>query len=195
MLQERSGKHSVDIKDILLDSPIIAAVNSDTLLKKAMESEPDVVFVLYGSILTLPKIVDILKESGKTVIVHADLITGLAGKDIAVDYIAQSTKADGIISTKDPLVKRAKELGLIAGERSFIVDSMALENTISHIKTTKPDFLEIMPGLLTRVIKELSPLGIPIVAGGLISSRDEIVAALNAGAKAISTSSTTLWSM
>ncbi|MBQ0072122.1 MAG: glycerol-3-phosphate responsive antiterminator, partial [Spirochaetales bacterium] len=164
----------MNIQELFQENPIIAAVNSDRLTMLAAESDAKVVFILYGTILTLPSIVDQLKAKGKVVIVHADLITGLAGKDVAIDFIKENTKADGIISTKDQLVKRAKELGLIAGERSFIVDSMALENTIQHLKTTKPDFLEIMPGLLFRVIKEVSTMGIPIIAGGLIKTKEEI---------------------
>ena len=149
----------MNIREILSLNPIIAAVNSERLLEEASKSEIEVVFVLYGTILTIPGIVETLKEKGKTVIVHADLINGLSGKDIAVDYIATRTRADGIISTRDNLVKRAKELGLVAGERSFIVDSMALENTISHIRTTRPDFLEVMPVLFSRVIMYFAGLG------------------------------------
>lgn len=185
----------MNIREILSLNPIIAAVNSERLLEEASKSEIEVVFVLYGTILTIPGIVETLKEKGKTVIVHADLINGLSGKDIAVDYIATRTRADGIISTRDNLVKRAKELGLVAGERSFIVDSMALENTISHIRTTRPDFLEVMPGLLNRVIRELSGLGIPIVAGGLIRDKEEILSALSSGAIAISSTSPEIWKM
>ena len=182
-------------EDIFKANPIIAAINNDKLLLEAEKCDIDVVFVLYGTILTLPGIVERLKSKGKTVIVHVDLITGLSSKEVAVDYIATSTKADGIISTKTNLVKRAKELGLIAGERSFIVDSMALSTTITHLTSFKPDFLEVMPGLIFLVISELSSYNIPIVAGGLINSREEILSALNAGASAISSSSPSIWKM
>ena len=176
-------------------SPIIAAVNSSELLKKAKESDIDITFILYGSILSLPGIVEELKKEGKTVIVHTDLITGLSSKDIAVDFIRQKTLADGIITTKPNLLKRAKELDLIAGERSFLVDSMALSATVSRLKSFRPDFLEVMPGLIPRVIRELSSFGVPIVAGGLISTRGEIMDALNAGASAISSTSPEIWRM
>lgn len=183
------------IEEIFRENPIIAAVNNDNLLSLAAESDIDVVFVLYGTILTLPHIVEKLKKKNKTVIVHTDLITGLAPKEIAVDYIRENTKADGIISTKTNVVKRAKELGLIAGVRSFIVDSMALSGAVSHLTSTKPDFLEIMPGLVYSVISELAKYNIPIVAGGLIKTKDEILSALNAGASAISSSSPKTWKM
>lgn len=181
--------------DFFKSNPIIAAINNDRLLEEATESDINVVFVLYGTILTLPKIVEKLKAKGKIVIVHADLITGLSSKEVAVDFIAANTKADGIISTKTNLVKRAKELGLIAGERSFIVDSMALSATITHLTSFKPDFLEVMPGLIYRVISELASYNIPIVAGGLISDKSEILSALNSGASAISSSSPKIWKM
>lgn len=92
-------------------------------------------------------------------------------------------------------MKRAKELGLIAGVRSFVVDSMALSGAVSHLTSTKPDFLEIMPGLVYSVISELAKYNIPIVAGGLIKTRDEILSALNAGASAISSTSPQTWKM
>ena len=81
-------------EDIFKANPIIAAINNDKLLLEAEKCEIDVVFVLYGTILTLPGIVERLKSKGKTVIVHVDLITGLSSKEVAVDYIATSTKAD-----------------------------------------------------------------------------------------------------
>ena len=183
------------IEDIFRENPIIAAINSDKLLFEVVKSDVKVVFVLYGTILTLPSIVEKLKNSGKIAIVHTDLINGLSSKEVAVDYIASNTKADGIISTKTNLVKRAKELGLIAGVRSFVVDSMALSGAVSHLTSTKPDFLEIMPGLVYSVISELAKYNIPIVAGGLIKTRDEILSALNAGASAISSTSPQTWKM
>lgn len=41
--------------------------------------------------------------------VHVDLIDGLAARDVAVDFIAKSTRADGIIDSN--LVRRAKTQG------------------------------------------------------------------------------------
>ena len=40
-----------------------------------------------------------IKDAGKLAMVHIDLIAGLSGKEVAVDYIKQETLADGIIST------------------------------------------------------------------------------------------------
>lgn len=53
-------------------------------------------------------IVDEVKAHDKIAMVHIDLIAGLNNKEIAVDFIKKYTKADGIISTKQQLVKQCQ---------------------------------------------------------------------------------------
>ena len=45
-----------DISDILIENPVIAAVRNDAELARAASSRVKIVFVVYGSILTLPDI-------------------------------------------------------------------------------------------------------------------------------------------
>lgn len=185
-----------DIRDIFLDSPIIAAIKDDDLLHKAVKSDCDVVFILYGTICNISRIVKEIKDNNKIAIVHVDLIQGLGNREVSVDFIKEQTNADGIISTKQNLVKRAKELNMIAGERTFAVDSMALSTINNHINILKPDFLEIMPGLVTKIISLISTITkVPVVAGGLISDKADILEALDAGACAISTTRSELWEL
>ena len=74
-------------------------------------------------------------------------MSGFDGREIAVDYIKNMTKADGIISTKTLQINRAKELGLYAVHRFFVLDSRSLENIRKLSAVTKPDCIEILPGL------------------------------------------------
>ena len=90
---------------------VIAAVKNDGGLEQCLKSECQVVFILYGSICNVSDIVKRIKERGKLAIVHVDLTAGLGSKEVAVDFIRQHTKADGIISTKPQMVKHAMELG------------------------------------------------------------------------------------
>lgn len=183
-----------NIKDIFKTSPIIAAVTNKELLKIAIKSKVQVVFVLFGSILNIAENVKLLKEAGKVVIVHVDLIQGLSVRDVAIDFIQQNTLSDGIISTKQNLVKYALDKGLIAGERTFLVDSMAKANVIAHLKAFTPSFLEVMPGIIPRIISELvTTTTVPIVAGGLISDAEDLASISRSGASAISTSNPKLW--
>ena len=180
--------------DLVETSPVIAAVKDDNGLKRCFDSECQVVFILYGNICTIGGIVQEIKEHGKVAIVHADLTAGLSSREIAVDFIQQNTEADGIISTKPLLVKRAVELGLIGVQRTFIIDSMAMSTTKKQIDTFRPDLVEVMPGIMPRVLKEIrSYTDIPIIAGGLISDKKDIMAAFSAGADAISTTKEDLW--
>ena len=187
---------NVEIRDLFEISPIITAVKDDEGVEHAFNTESPVVFILYGTICTKADVVERLKEHGKIAIVHADLISGLSSKDVAVDFIHQNTHADGIISTKAPLVKRAMELGMIAGQRTFLIDSIALETTKKQLAVLKPDFMEIMPGVMPKIFKVIrSYTDIPLVAGGLISDKKDIIAAFDAGVDAVSTTKEELWGL
>ena len=94
--------------DALQDCPVIAALKSDAGLEKAVRSDCTTVFFLYGTILDIASHVERVKQTGKIVFVHADLIEGLTARDITADFIAQNTQADGIISTRPNIIRRAK---------------------------------------------------------------------------------------
>ena len=182
--------------ELLEASPVIAAVKDDNGLKRCFESECQVVFILYGNICNISSIVKQIKDHGKYAIVHADLAQGLSSREIAVDFIKQNTYADGIISTKPLLIKRAVELGLVGVQRTFIIDSLAMSTTKKQIDTYHPDLVEIMPGVMPKVLKEIRAYtDIPVIAGGLISDKKDIMAAFSAGADAISTTKEELWFM
>lgn len=186
----------IRIRDLFEISPIITAVKDEEGLRKAMETDSPVVFILYGTICTIADIVKRVKEHDKIAIVHVDLINGLGSKEVVVDFIHQNTKADGIISTKAPLVKRAMELGLIGGQRTFLIDSMALETTRKQLAVLRPDFMEIMPGVMPKILKTVRGYtDIPLVAGGLISDKRDILAAFDAGVDAVSTTKAELWEL
>ena len=83
-------------------SPIIAAVKDDRELVRALQSDVDVVFILYGDVCTIPMIVDRIKEAGRTAMVHLDLVSGLSPKEISIDYIRMRTRADSRNGIKRP---------------------------------------------------------------------------------------------
>ena len=94
--------------ELLQDSPVIAAVKSEEDLKKALSSECAIIFVLYGTILNLGEVINEAKSGGRIVFVHADLIEGLTGKEISAEFIAQNTRADGVISTRNNIIRRGR---------------------------------------------------------------------------------------
>ena len=180
--------------ELLESSPVIAAVKDENGLNRSFASECQVVFILYGNICNIESIVHRVKEQGKIAIVHVDLTAGLSAKEIAVDYIKENTRADGIISTKPLLVKRASELGLYGIQRTFMIDSMAMNTMKKQLDSFQPDMVEVMPGSVPKILKEIrSYTDIPIIAGGLIPDKKDIMSAFAAGADAISTTKEDLW--
>ena len=190
------GHKHEKIRDLFEISPIITAVKDEQGLEKALKTESPVVFLLFGNICNITGLVNKEKNSGKIAIVHVDLIQGLSSKEVAVDFIHQNTRADGIISTKAPLVRHAMDLGMIGGQRTFLIDSMALETTKKQLLTFQPDFMELMPGVMPKILKTVRGYTeIPLVAGGLISDKKDILAAFDAGVDAVSTTREELWGL
>lgn len=192
MIDDKKRKFRI----ILEDCPVIAAVKDETGLKECLYSESQIIFLLFGDICSVGRYVEIAKSAGKMVFVHMDLINGLGNKEVAVDFIREHTGVDGIISTKPQLVKRAKELGLFGILRIFVIDSMAFGNIEKKCASLVPDAVEILPGLMPKIIKKLcSTVNVPIIAGGLISDKEDVMNALNAGAVAISVTNQRVWFM
>lgn len=183
-----------EFREALEDSPIIAAIKDDDGLEKCKTSDSHVIFILYGDICNISDIVAKVKEAGKIAMVHLDLITGLSSKEVAVDFIQKYTKADGIITTKPALIKRAKELSLYTILRLFVIDSMAYENIERQLKNAKPDLIEILPALMPKVVSRICKLSsTPVIAGGLVSEKEDIMELLNAGVISVSSTNPNIW--
>ena len=174
-----------ELMDAILETPVIAAVKDDAGLCNALTNENiRVVFVLYGDICNISSIVRRIHEAGRFAVVHVDLIAGLAGKEVAVDFIRNTTEADGIISTRQSFIRRAKELGLAAILRVFLLDSIALES------------LDLLPGAMPKMLRRVcAKAKVPVLTGGLIADKEDVLAALEAGATAISTTNQAVWDM
>ena len=184
------------LKELIEDNPVIPAINHMKQIDEVIALDAEVVFVLCGDIMSLPKIVKRLKDAGKTVLINIDLIDGLAGNRIAVDYIRRSAKADGIVSMKATLIVEAKRLGLMTVHRYSMMDSRSLIALKKQYQISNADVVEIMPGLMPSIIKQVNEAGpTPVIASGLVCEKQDILNALNAGAIGISTTNKECWSI
>jgi glycerol uptake operon antiterminator len=185
-----------DFITLLENTPVVAAIKDDEGLHRCIESDIDIIFILYGDIITLPSIIRTLKDAGKVAIVHIDLINGLSAKEITLDYLHKNTDLDGIITTKVHLISHAKQIGMITILRYFLLDSIAMENIkLQGKKSVQPDIVEILPGVVVpKVITKVKMISkVPIMASGLITEKEDIIHALNSGAIAISTTNQKMW--
>lgn len=185
-------------KDAFLEStekcPVIPEVKNDEWLDALKKSESDVVYIVYGDICSIAEIVENVKAMDKMAIVHVDLIVGLSQKEISVDFIKKYTKADGIISMKAQLIKRANDLGLFTIQRFYMMDGFTYANIAKNVKTTNPDVVEFMPAGLSKVMRYLvEQIDKPIVASGLTQDEEDVIRALKAGAIAVATTNRELW--
>lgn len=103
---------------------------------------------------------------------------------------------DGIISTKPSMIRRAKELGLYTVMRFFVLDSLSFENIEKQLVSVKPDFIEVLPGVMPKIIRKVCKrVRTQVIAGGLISDKEDVMAALDAGAIAVSSTNQKVWLM
>ncbi len=172
---------------------VIAAVRDNASFKSAVSSDVELIFDLHPDINTLKSKVRFAHENGKKIFIHIDLAEGI-GKDKSGISYAHQCGVDGIISTRANLIKLARDTGLSAVQRFFAVDSQSVDNITENLKSARADMIEIMPGVLPKVISLVCRrANIPVIAGGLINNMEEIRVALESGASSVSVSKEEFW--
>lgn len=173
--------------------PIIAAVKNEADFNLALDSEVQTIFLLSSNILDIDSLAARAHERSKLLFIHMDFVDGLSKDAAGVKYL--STKGiDGIISTRSNIISAAHDANIYSIQRFFMIDSRSVDTALETLKQSKADLIEIMPALAYKSITKIkNNIHIPIIAGGLIETRDEIYKALGAGASMISTGKTELW--
>lgn len=183
-------------QDILIENPIIAAIRNDKDLEAVTAKDNKIVFILYGSIMTIGSIAKKLHEADKIFFVHLDMIDGLRNDEAGIPFIKQEANPYGVITTKQNQVKHARNLGLVTILRLFIIDSKSLVSGAKYVEEVRPAAIEVMPGVSEKIIKSCVKLmRISVIAGGLIETKEEVIGSLRAGALAISTTRHDIWDM
>lgn len=173
---------------------ILPATRKVKDLEKLLTRSYEYIVLLDMHINQLQPIVQLAKSHGKKPIVHADLIEGLKNDEYAAEYICQIVQPAGIVSTRAGVIAKTKQNGLLAIQRLFLLDTNALEKSYALFERTKPDYIEVLPGVIPHMVTEVyARTGIPIFAGGLIRTVNDVEQALSAGATAVTTSNQTLW--
>jgi len=175
-------------------NPIIAAVRREEDAQAAAQSQVSTVFLLHGDIFNVKTLVDMMKANNKSVFIHVDFLEGIGKDNRAIDYIADVIAPDGILTTKSSHVKYSKEKGMFTIQRFFLIDSLSYDTTIKTANAVRPDMIEVMPAVMPGVIKRISgEIPLPVIAGGLIESKEDIIEILKSGALGVSTGNKDLW--
>ena len=175
------------------ESRVIAAVRNEDEFAAALQSPVSTIFDLSPELFSLKKRVETAHDAKKKLFIHLDLALGIGKDRMGIRY-AKEAGVDGIISTRVNIIKTARELGLFTVQRVFIVDAHSVETTIDSAKASKADMIEIMPGIVGKAILKMQErLDIPMIAGGLIETKEEAMQAITCGAAAVSTGKQELW--
>jgi glycerol uptake operon antiterminator len=173
---------------------VLPAVRSMKQLERLLELPYEYLVLLDTHIGQVRPIVELMRSRGKKALLHVDLIEGLKNDEAAAEFLCQTFKPAGLISTRASVVAKTKQNGLIAIQRLFLLDTSAVEKGYKLLERSKPDYIEVMPGVLPFMIAEVRErTGIPIIAGGLIRSGADVEQAVAAGAEAVTTTDMALW--
>ncbi|WP_249871290.1 glycerol-3-phosphate responsive antiterminator [Oceanobacillus saliphilus] len=174
---------------------VLPVVRKMKNFEKALDTSHAFIVILESRLVQLKSLVEYSRRSNKLVLIHFDLIQGLKSDEFGMEFLIREIKPDGILSTRGNIIQLAKKHNLLAIQRIFLLDSHALTHNLKLVEKFKPDCIEVLPGLMPTVIQQvLKETNIPIIAGGLLSKEEDVKAAFDAGAIAVSTSKTELWS-
>lgn len=181
---------------LLCKGSVIPAVRTYQDFKLAMDGPWPAVIMLFGDIITLPGYLETAKKSKKRLIIHFDLLDGVGKDHSGIKYLSR-LGVTALITIKSHLAKLARDEGMIVIQRLFLMDSDSLRTGIQLLKTFKPDAVEILPASVpVSAVEQLSrETRLPILAGGLASTADDVIDALKKGIYAVSTSRRELWTI
>ncbi len=179
---------------MIQDQKILPAISSHQSLKKFLELPLTYGILMNFQLAQLDELVQLMKQKGKKVLIHAELIKGLSSDEYGAIYLIQKLKVDGIISSKPKVIEVCKKRNVIGIFRFFLKDSMSLEQSIELTRKVSPDYLEVLPATAVDIIGYLkNELTQPIMLGGLIQSEHQIRNCIKQGAVGVTTSNPEFW--
>ncbi|HLT58185.1 MAG: glycerol-3-phosphate responsive antiterminator [Limnochordales bacterium] len=179
----------------LRKTPVIAGAKDVQAVAQALEAGIGIIFFLTGTIFDLARATELVRPSAAMLFAHVDLLQGVGRDPAGIRWLGQELGIDGILSTRSNLIKAARDEGLHAIQRLFILDSEALRTGLKVVASTQPDAVELLPGLVVPNIQHRVPFASlpPVIAGGLVETEAEVRTILQTPAVSVSTSRAQLW--
>lgn len=173
----------------LIDYPLIAGVYNMSNIEQILTSPSKNIFLLDGNIFNLKDISTEIKNNDKALYIYVDSIDGFSKDTWGLEYIIKNVDLDGIISNKSSIIKMSMDMGVFTIQRTTIYNTKTLNDTLNSLKIVRPHAVEILPGLLPKIINQISDeTKLPIIASGLINTKEHVKSCLDSGAMGICTS-------
>jgi len=193
------GKTAANVISQHLSRPIIPYVTEGLDAHAGLIAAGSLIMLGGGELAELPQMLERLSRppfQKQPVLLHIDLVNGLANDESGLRYVATLEGIDGIVTVRHHLSGLARKLGMMCVVRLFLQDGRAVERGLAVIDKSKPDAVEVLPGVaFLQVPERFADLPIPCIAGGLIRTPETVRQILAAGCKAISTSNVKLWEL
>lgn len=183
------------VDEILSESPIIASVSTMADFEYAVTCENvSCIALKFGDIDTIANLVERAHRHKKKVIAHFDSIRGVARDNCGVRFLAK-VGVDCLNTTKPQFIGVIRDAGMVAILVMFLVDTEAVKAGIESINKNKPDAVVIMPtsipgDFVKDIIKKIK---INVIAGGLLTKKEELIEAMDKGICSVITSRKELW--
>ncbi len=175
---------------------IIPAISSHQDLRQFFKTDLTYGILMNFQLAQLTDLVREMKAHDKKILIHSELIKGLASDEYGAIYLIQSLKVDGIISSKPKVIEMCKKRGVLGIMRFFLKDTYSLQQSIMLAKHVIPDCLEILPAIDARILEQIKAhISSEFLLGGLISSKEQIESCLSHGAVAVTVSDVNLWTI
>jgi glycerol uptake operon antiterminator len=177
------------------ETPIIPAIRKPDLVEQAIASRSRLIYLLTGDPENIETMMRKIVDAAKVPIVNLDLLNGFSRDKYAVNYLKR-VGAGGIISTHlDPL-RHALAIGLYGIQRTFLLDSGAMDTISNQLRNSPVHALEILPAMVApKMLERVRAISadLPVVGGGLIQNMKEVEELLAQGLSAVSTSHPEMW--
>ena len=148
--------------------------------------------MLETHIAQLQSVMDEARRYDKKILLHADLVQGLKNDEYAAEYLCQHIRPAGLISTRASVIQ-IRRTRRHHSHSACVSAGYPCTGEDLLLAKTQPDYIEVLLGVIPHIIAEVSVrTGIPIIAGGLIRSPEEVELALGVGATAVTTSNAEL---
>jgi len=179
---------------MVLLNGIIPVISDAGSFERFLRSSRKVCFLMNVHAALAATMIRRAHAADKQVIVHLDMIAGLASDEAGCEYLCQVLKADGVISTRAKVVETALRNHCTAILRLFLIDSRSVEKGIAMANDVRPDYLEVLPAIATDILPVIRRgTSIALIGGGLLSTPEQIRRALASGLEAVSCSRSELW--
>jgi glycerol uptake operon antiterminator len=172
----------------------IPVIENRMLFSRALDaSQITTILLRHCNLFELRPMLDHAFEREVAVYVNVDHIDGIHPDTAGLRYLAHQLHIAGIISSNARILALGKSFELETVQRLFAVDSTGLEAALESVDTHHVDLLDISPALVIPYVVSRTPLPLPFMGSGLISTFQQVQAVLRAGASHVAVARPELW--